>query len=148
MIPFTLALVALRFFPSLFAFAPLITKTYFAKNLLSSLYTALFFGLIVDLFVTETPFGLTAINYTLTTLLIHRLKWFINPYKIYSVPLFTLIFSFISLILTFRITQDLLFLPLINALYAFAWFSCPVLAYDYLNKQMDKIKPWLNSLKS
>ncbi len=147
MINLALALIAFRYLPTLMAFAPLITKSYFEKNLEKSLYTALLYGAIVDLFSSQTHFGITIINYTLTTLLIHRLKWRLNPHKIYSIFIFTLIFSFtsttISLLISdlpFELKEGLLVSPLLDALYAFIWFSCPQLIYDRCNIQWRKYR--------
>ncbi len=147
MIDIALALIASRYFPTLMAFAPLMTKSYFEKDLHRSLYMALFCGALVDLFSSQTHFGITIINYTLTTLLIHRLKWRLNPHKIYSIFIFTLLFSFTSTTLSllmsdlpFQLKEGLLISPLLDALYAFIWFSCPQLIYDQCKIQWIKYR--------
>ncbi|MBP9841829.1 MAG: hypothetical protein KBC64_05320 [Simkaniaceae bacterium] len=148
MLDFIFALVALRYFPSLLVFAPLLVKNYFSKDLISSLYMALFTGAIMDLFSTESTFGMTSLNYVIVTLLIHRLKWHINPHKLYSIPIYTLIFSLISTFFSLLQVSREFFLPcLLDAAYAFIWFSCPPFIYDQFQKQMGKISPWLKSLK-
>ena len=142
MIDFALALMALRYFPSLIAFAPIMTKTYFSKGLQSSLYMALLCGILVDLFSTQTHFGISALNYTLTTLLIYRLKWRLSPHKLYSIAIYTFLFSLTSTTLSllmsglpFTIQRDFLIFPFIDGIYAFIWFSCPLLVYDHLKNR-------------
>ena len=139
------------FFPNirLLAFAPYFALAYNRKPFVSSLWIATLCGMIVDLVCSQMKFGLYALNYCLTTLFIYKQKKHFFEDKPLALSLFTALISGVStllqLILTYAFDRglpftwklaltDLIGMPFIDALYAFAWFFCPMQAYSFVQK--------------
>lgn len=139
---FAFALFGTLFFPALrlFAFAPFLAIVIMRSSLLSALWLSLLCGLIVDLTSAGMRFGTLALCTTLTTFLVYKQKRHFFEDKTYSLPLFTAFFSFVMsllcllslyafdkpLQLSWRfVMSDLISMPLLDALYAFLWFTCP-----------------------
>lgn len=153
--PFLLALFtacfATAFFPNLrlIAFAPFLALVYLRKDFPRSLWLAFWCGLIMDCLTSQFFLGLQALNYLLATLLLYRQKRHFFEDKSLSLPLFTAIVSLVSTILhwmflyaldkkipmTWKFAAiDLLIMPLLDAVYAFVWFTCPMQFYHYVRK--------------
>lgn len=156
LLPFLLALfVALfrtAFLPSLslMAFAPYLAILFQRKTFLTSLWIAFGCGLICDLLTSQNPFGLCALNFVLTTLLLHSQKRHFFEDRSLTLCVFTFCISSLStliqLLLFVMIGQpigfsapliltDLLIMPLFDALYAAVWFIGPMKLYEYIRKQ-------------
>ena len=136
-------------FCSLIAFAPfmvlLITRLSFHK----SLWMIAFCGLIVDLTSGEFPFGIYTLNYTLVALCLHRFRLFFTA-KPLGLSFLTFFFSLLATLFQKglwrlfgrllplnweSILSDFVFMPLMDAFYAFLWFSCSSILYTYLRKK-------------
>jgi len=135
----------LKFLP----FAPFLVIVCTSQGLLRSLWIAALCGLIMDLMGSDLPFGIHALNYTLTTLLIYRYRrsFVEKPIGLSSFTFFFSLFStgiqlgslflfgkFIPLTLK-GLVSDLLIMPLVDALYAFLWFSTPIFLYNFIKRQ-------------
>jgi rod shape-determining protein MreD len=155
LLPFLLALFAAcfetAFFPHLrlTLFAPFLALVYQKKELIPSLWLALVAGLIIDLLNSEFRLGISALNYLLTTALLHRQKRHFFVDKPLSLSLFTILISLVSalfyfIFLPFLDTKSVMngswalssFVqtPLLDAFYALLWFTCPMMFYRYVRK--------------
>jgi hypothetical protein len=131
-------------FPSLnLAFlVPLIVFCYYRTSFARSLWIALACGLLIDLLSSDGRMGLFALNYSLTTAcLYHRQKHFFEE-SISTLPLMTIFFSLLSALIHLPllfglesgvpfsfpwIITDILLMPFVDGIYAFFWFSLPLL---------------------
>ncbi len=128
-------------------YSPFLVILFFNTTYPKTLWLASLAGLTIDL-LSSTTFGINAINYTLTAALLYRFKQFFNDKPI-NLSIFTLIvsvvYSILQILLLFIfdkgiliswgwIVTDLLFMPLLDALYAFIWFSCPIILYEKTKK--------------
>lgn len=153
--PFALALFiaffGTTFFPKLhlLAFAPFLAIVYMRKSYLFSLWIAVLCGLVIDLLSSESPFGLNALNYTLATLFLYKQKRHFFDDKSLSIPLYTMLVSFAvsfvqifllfvfsrKLPLSWKMTlSDLFAMPIVDALYAFFWFTSLAKFYIHVEK--------------
>jgi hypothetical protein len=134
----------------LMAFAPFLGLLYQKKRFIPSLYGAFACGLIMDLISSELRFGLFAFSYLLVTCLFYRYKRHFFEDNAFSLSLFTALISFAaSLIHLFFLAcfatkvafsikfigTDLIFMPLLDAIYAFLWFTCPMRLLRTLQKR-------------
>ncbi|MBS0653099.1 MAG: hypothetical protein JSR39_06160 [Verrucomicrobia bacterium] len=153
--PFSLAAImavfGTVFFPNirLLAFAPFFALVYNRKSFVSSLWIATLCGICVDLLCSQLKFGLYALNYCLTTVFIYKQKKHFFEDKPIALCLFTALVScastFLQLMLTYAFDKglpftwklalsDLVGMPIIDAIYAFVWFSCPMQFYTFVQK--------------
>lgn len=160
LLAFGLALVAALFgtlfFPALrlFAFAPFIAIVIMRSSLLTSLWLSLLCGLIVDLTSAGMRFGTLSLCTALTTFVVYKQKRHFFEDKTYSLALFTALFSFVMTLfsllslyafdkplqLSWRfLMSDLIGMPLLDALYAFLWFTCPFRLLIHFKKQRQKM---------
>lgn len=149
-IPFCLALFAALFatvfFPHsrILSFAPFLAIVYMRKNFATSLWIAALCGLILDLLSSQLRFGLYSLNFCLTTLLVYHQKRHFFDDKPLALSLFTALISCISsavllfLVCIFDktfpfnwtlIVSDLIGMSIIDAIYAFFWFTCLIKLY-------------------
>lgn len=159
MTPFLLSLTALilqtSYFPSLrvMVFAPFLAIVCRQGNLLLCLWLSLFCGLLLDLCNTQLSFGIFSASYLATGFLAYRnrhLFFYDNPL---SIPLYTIVISSlffaIHIFILFFLRQlpslslggvltNMLFQPLGDALYAFCWFTCPLLIYNLFRRKGNK----------
>lgn len=146
-----MAMFGTVFFPNirLFAFAPFLALVYNRRTFVSSLWIATLSGIVIDLLCSQLRFGLYALNYSLTTVLIYRQKKHFFEDKPLALSLFTALVSCTSTLLQLFLTYafdkglpftwklaltDLIGMPAIDALYAYLWFSCPMQLYEYVQK--------------
>jgi rod shape-determining protein MreD len=144
---FLYSLVLFLFLPVLFPswrffyFAPLIVFSYYKRPLIFCLWLSLFCGLIVDLFASHTRMGFYALDYCLTTWILHsQAKHFFED-SFSTLPLMTFLFSFVSTLIQASllyafgqgfslswawITGDLFWMPLSDALFATFAFRIPL----------------------
>lgn len=146
---FTFYLTAL--FPKyiLLPFSPfLITASHYC-SLAKSLWLATVCGLIMDLVSSLTPFGFHALTYVIVTFFLYRFRLFFVE-KALGIISFTALFSFLStflgrVFLSFfgiplpfiwpHVITDFLLMPILDGLYAFLCFSCPLMFYHFLRQQ-------------
>lgn len=131
------------FFPKLHLlfFVPFLIFVYYRYSFLTTLWIVSCTGLVNDLFASHF-FGISSINYLLTTLLIYRWKNHFFVDKLSTLPVMTALFSSLSSILhwlllffldqsfplspTFVFT-DFFLMPIADALFAFAFFTLPLM---------------------
>ena len=133
----------------LLAFSPFLALLYSRHSFMASLWIASLCGLAIDLLSSEFRFGIHALNYCLTTLVLYRRKRHFFEDKPLALSLFTFFISIVSTILQLLLIAlfdralplsgkllitDLLLMPAADALYAFVWFSCPMMLFIYIKK--------------
>ena len=141
-----LTLITPALFPSIqiqFFAAFLIILTY-QKNYISTLWGAFFCGVILDLFSSQSRFGLYPLNFCLTIALLfpQRKNFFADSLS--TLPMMTFFFSIIStffhliLLSIFEksipwnlgwIFSDFMVMPIADATFAFVWFVLPYLFF-------------------
>jgi cell shape-determining protein MreD len=147
---FLIGLFCTLFIPTLFPeakllyFVPFLIIMYYKKTFLTCLWGSLFCGLILDLLSSESRLGLYAINYMLTTTLIYQLRHNFFPDSAITLPVLTLFFSMLSALLEIimmmvfdhRLTlhghwifNTMIYLPILNALFAFVIFVIPSILF-------------------
>lgn len=157
LLPFFLALLAACFGTAYFshvtvvAFAPFLVMVLIRKSLLSSLWIGFLCGLIMDMLASETSFGLYSLNYCITMLLLYPQKKNFFEDKPLSFSLFTYLFSFVSTLfsilcikfsnshLAFSLSallKELFVMPLLDAFYAFIWFTSPLMGIKIARKMV------------
>jgi rod shape-determining protein MreD len=145
---FLLALIAHIFgsnwIPSfhLMYFAPFLALSFMRKDLQKSLWIASFCGLIVDLSSSGARFGLYAFTYVITALLTYRANIRLYEESFFSLPLYTFLISSAWSLLSFlfffgyyppdpsAFFSNFILMPFLDSLYAFFFFSCPLLIYS------------------
>ncbi len=133
----------------LLAFSPFLAILYHNTRFTKSLWIASLCGLIIDLLSSEFRFGVHALNYCLTTLLLYKQKKHFIEDKAIALSLFTVIISVVSTLLQFflififdralplsgkLILTDLIIMPVADAVYAFLWFTCPLKLFAHIKK--------------
>ncbi|MDN3506293.1 MAG: hypothetical protein P0S96_03590 [Simkaniaceae bacterium] len=129
---FLLALAGFYLFSSfhLFYFAPVLAPCIQRYPLLPILWTSCFIGLFSDLLSFDTHFGLYALLTLLTALISYRFKRWLYEERLFSLPLLTGLISSIFFVLKgMFLVRAPLWMPLVDATYAFFWFSCPLFLY-------------------
>ncbi len=148
---FLLALIAYLFgnlffasFPVL-AFSPFLVFVFAKKRLYPSLWIATLIGALCDLTNTTTRFGLLALSFTIASALaFHFKKWFHSDHILFF-PLFTTIFSLAlnlaqALVLSSQFHWSWLLLPLLDGLFAFIWFTCPLSLYLWFLRKRRRVQ--------
>lgn len=154
--PFALALFfalfGLVFLPHvhLLVFSPFLGLLYNRCQFVGALWIASLCGLVIDLLSSEFRFGIHALNYGLTTLLLYKQKRHFVEDKPLALSLFTILISLVSTLWQLLLISifdralplsgkllftDLVLMPLADALYAFLWFSCPMLLFLHIKKK-------------
>lgn len=130
------------FFPELklFYFVPFLIILTYQKSLIHCLWGALGCGMIIDLFSAEPFFALHALNYSFIIFVIHQLRFYFFADSLTTLPLLTFLFSILSTVLHLLLyyifgipfslnlawlKTDLVYMPLLDALYGFAFFILP-----------------------
>jgi rod shape-determining protein MreD len=148
-----IALFGSAIFPGirLFAFAPFLTLVFTRKNLYTSLWLSLSCGLIIDLLQNQYTFGLYALCYSLTTLILYKQKRLIYADKPFSLSIFVAIYSMTAVIVHLIIIAfcgataprsfmwilcDTLLMVVIDSAYALILFTLPTLGYVSLKKKI------------
>lgn len=133
---------------AILAFAPFLALAIMRSEHKQALWLSALSGAILDL-LSDDPMGLHALNYTaITALLFPFRKHFLYDQPLH-LSLFTATISVLStilqLILLFLFDRrvpfegkwvfaDLVGMPVIDALYAFAWFAAPLSLFDKLRR--------------
>lgn len=152
---FSLGLIAAiftsAFFPYLHLcfFAPFLAIAYHASTLSKSLWLSLLCGVILDSVSSEFQFGLQSLTFVLTTLVLYPQKRHFFEDKPLALSIFTAIISSILTVLQFilvhlfdrglpfsilTVLTDFILMPIVDGLYAFLWFTCPIKLYIYTKK--------------
>ncbi|MBN2479298.1 MAG: hypothetical protein JXA94_03640 [Parachlamydiales bacterium] len=132
---------------TLIYFAPFIILFFYRSSLIFSLWVSLLAGFFIDLF-SSSHFGIYSLNYTICSVFLYNERRFFKETQI-NLILFTyvysLIFSIINPILFFIfdkkiilsikwVATDILFMPLIDGLYAYLFFALPVFLINKLKR--------------
>jgi rod shape-determining protein MreD len=150
LVSFFLALVTALFGSALLpnvrlmAFAPFLALLYMRKSFVTSLWIACLSGLLIDLLASQHRFGIYGLGYGLITVLLYSQRKHFFDDKPLGLALFTALISFVSstlqllafersISLTWKLAcTDLIGMPLVDAVYAFVWFTCPIKVYQHL----------------
>lgn len=132
------------------AYSPYLAFTFQANPLLKALWQSFLCGLIADSLQSALPFGSCAFCYTLATLALYKLKRTFFEDKIFSLSIFSTIFSilfsfmqvlifyFMKTPLHFTFTSfvfELAIMPLCDGVYAFICFTCLYFVFSYIKKK-------------
>jgi cell shape-determining protein MreD len=130
------------------AFAPFLALLGLVRPLSKTLHWSCFAGFLIDL-LSYDPFGIHALNYTLTSLFCFRWRRRFSAELPLQFGLYTAFFSLISTLLQtamlFLFDRRILFqgkwwlsdwplLPVCDALYALLWFAGPLALYRMLRR--------------
>lgn len=133
---------------SILAFAPFIGLATLRCNLIRALWCSAAAGCVVDLF-SDDPMGLHALNYVVMASLLFRIRKHFSYDQPLHLSLFTGLISIgstlLQLLLLFLFDRrvpfggkwvfaDLVGMPVIDALYAFVWFTAPMSLFDKLRR--------------
>ena len=138
--PFLLALAALFFFPTLSVFTPFFAIVFQKKTFLQSLWIAALCGLLIDLLSSHARFGLFSLSHLLAAATTYRFRRHFFEEKFFSIPLYTGLIA-----LSLSVFQSLFIcplgfltasflMPLADMVYAFFWFTCPLMIYPLCRK--------------
>lgn len=139
------------FFPFLHLsfFAPFLALCYHASNLSKSLWIAVVCGVILDLMSSEFKFGLHTLGFVLATLVLYPQKRHFFEDKPLALSIFTVIIAAGLTLLQFVLIHlfdrgisfsaltfltDVILMSIVDGLYAFLWFTCPMRLYIYIKK--------------
>lgn len=167
---FLLSLLGLCFFSfspfklSLLFFSPFLVEVLLYCSLPTSLWLAALTGCLMDL-LSSTPFGLFTLNFTFCSALFYRFRQLFND-KIHSMTIFTFFLSAsistlypillyflgkrISLHLVW-VATDIIFMPLLDALYAVLFVFIPQIALQHVYKKTLRFlinKKWITLKRS
>ncbi len=153
---FFLALIYLFFGTVLFPdfrvwpFAPFLALLFYRVSFKDALWLSFFSGLLMDIFSSQFKFGLLALDHVLITALLYGQKKHFFEDKVIAFSLYTalvsclmsfflIVFSSLSerqIIVSFPVLlSDLIFMPFLDAAYAFFWFICPSALYSLTKKE-------------
>lgn len=145
---FAACLLAALFIPTLMPslrlmyFFPYLIIILYNRPLSQCLWAAFGCGLIVDLLSSDARFGINALNYCVTMLMICNIKHYFFADRISTLPAMTFFYSFLSTVVSVTIAQifqhpfpltikwifcDLVLMPSLDAAYAFTFFILPSL---------------------
>ncbi len=153
---FALTLILPAMFPGqhLACFAPLLVFALYRYSKMACLWLALLCGLILDLLSAEMRFGIYALNYTLTIYLLFYFKYYFFEDSLSTIPIMTILFSYISAILLLFILYalnsqnimswewvklELIQKPISNAIYAVLAFTLLSLIFPRRTKKTPKL---------
>lgn len=139
------------FFPylTIWPFAPFLAIVFHRISFLKALFLSAFCGLILDLYSSQFPFGSLALCHVVATLFLYtKKKHFFEdkpiPLSLYTAAISSaLSFSLIFLVclpkklISFSpalLLSDCIFMPVLDACYAFLWFACPLLLWNFIKK--------------
>lgn len=130
-------------------FAPFLVIAYYQKSLVTSIALSLACGLVLDLLAADVRFGIHAMNYSLTTMLLYgQRKHFFADY-ISTLPIMVFFFAVIStcieVFLQYLMQKsggftwqwmlyDLTLMPGFDAAYAFSCFTATTLLFSKKQK--------------
>lgn len=147
----SMAIFGTVLFPNfrLIAFAPFLAIIYTRTTFITSLWAAFACGLIIDLMSSQFRFGIYALNYCLTTVMIYKQKRHFFDDKPLALSIFTTAISSTSTLLQLLllyvfdnripfswklVIADLVGMPVLDGAYAFLWFTCMIKLFHYIKK--------------
>ena len=153
--PFLLALF-MTFFGSIFfsnirliTFAPFLAIAYNRLSFPKTLWLSFGCGLIIDLLSAEQHFGLYALNFVIVSAVLYPQRRHFFEDKSTALSFFTAIIAAVSTILQLVLVHlfdvgmlvswktflsDVVGMSLLDGIYAFLWFTCPMRLYSYIEK--------------
>lgn len=153
--PFLLALFMTLFgtifFPSirLATFSPFLAISYTRISFVKTLWIALGCGLIIDLLSTRQHFGLYALNFVITSAVVYPQRRHFFEDKATALSFFTAIIAAFSTTLQLLLAHlfdrgmvvpwttflsDIIGMSILDGIYAFLWFTCPMRLYIFIEK--------------
>ncbi len=151
-VSFCLALAAALFGTALLpgvrlmAFAPFLALVYMRKSLIASLWMACLCGLLIDLLTSQYRFGINGLIYCLVTAALYPQRKHFFDDKSLSLALFTALISLLATLLQLLVFEkgisltwklalsDLIGMPVLDGVYAFIWFTCPIKVYHQVKR--------------
>ncbi|CDZ80586.1 rod shape-determining protein MreD [Candidatus Rubidus massiliensis] len=137
----------------IFFFTPFLITVYYQRSFIFSLWSSFFCGLIIDSIGSTSHFGIHALNFCVTTLLIRNQRMNFFADNLYTLPIMTYIFSSCSTIIHWVLLKlfdhsvelsfsilfiDFLLVPITDSIYAFCVFVLPSIIYDRKVKKEKK----------
>lgn len=131
-------------------FAPYLIIYYYQKSYLSSLWASFACGLFIDIFSADARMGLHGLGYCLTTCLLYRLRVYFFADSWSTLALMTFFFSMIAAGFELALMNiiehavgtswqwvltDLVYMPAVDALYAFFFFIFPAFFFSRQSKR-------------
>jgi hypothetical protein len=123
-----------------FPLRPFSRSHLFEKELLATLWIALFVGLWLDLFATASPFGITTLCVIFSCLIAYPFRKTFFEHHLLFLPLSSALISFLYTLFQWVLLPQkiplltalatLLISPLIDATFSFFWFTCPLILYN------------------
>lgn len=134
------------FFPAwrFMVFAPMLVIVFYKQSYIFCLWWSLLCGLFLDLLSAHTQFGLYAVNYCLTTLLLYAQRSNFFADSLTTLPLMTFFFAALSSMIQWALMYifenenvfswqwamtDILYMPALDSVYAFLCFILPALLF-------------------
>lgn len=147
----TVAIVGTVFFPAirLFAFAPFLALVFIRSDFVTSLWMAAVAGLVIDLLSGQMRFGAYSLCYCTTAALVYHQKRHFFVDKPLALSLYTALIasvcSTLELVSLYALDvhpplnmrlflTDVIGMSLVDAVYAFLCFTCPMKIYPYLKR--------------
>lgn len=153
--PFLLALFATLFgtifFPNirLVTFAPFLAVSYNRLSFPKTLWLSFGCGLIIDCLSAEQHFGLYALNFVTVSALLYPQRRHFFEDKATALAFFTAVIATLSTTLQLILIHlfdegmalswksylsDIVGMSILDSIYAFLWFICPMRLYTYIEK--------------
>jgi rod shape-determining protein MreD len=140
------------FFPylRLSAFAPFLAILYNRAPISKTLWIAFSCGLIIDLISSYSRLGIYGLNFVIITILLYPQRKHFFEDKEVALSLFSAIIAALSILLQIFLVQvfdkglplswktffsDVIFMSILDGLYAFLWFTSPMKLYIYIQKR-------------
>ncbi len=140
------------FFPylRLSAFAPFLAILYNRAPVTKALWIAFGCGFIIDLMSSYARLGLYGLNFVIITALLYPQRRHFFEDKATALALFSTIIAALSILLQLFLVQvfdksiplswktlfsDVIVMSILDGLYAFLWFTCPMKLYIYIQKK-------------
>ncbi len=149
MVPALFGSILFPFFP-LNPFAPFLAIVFYAAPFSKALWIACGCGLILDLLSSEFRFGVHALTLVAAAALLYHQKRHFFEEKPVAFSIFTALISSVSMLLqlvfiplfdrgisfsALSFLTDGVALPLLDGLFGFLWFTCPMRLYIYIKKK-------------
>jgi cell shape-determining protein MreD len=134
------------FFPNfhILPFTPFLALACMRKSFLTTLWLSVLSGIVMDLITSELGFGLNALALTVVSGIMYRQKHHFFADSPLALSIYTTLISSLTsffLLLLQGVTlspsilfSELIFMPILDGVYAFLWFTCPMKLYHYGKK--------------
>ena len=139
------------FFPAirLATFAPFLAISYNRSSFSKALWISFGCGLVMDCLSAEHHFGLYALNFVITSTVLYPQRRHFFEDKALALALFTAVIATFSTTLQLILIHlfdegmplswrtylvDIFGISILDGIYAFLWFTCPMRLYTYIEK--------------